>query len=350
MSRVRLDEVSKTYRRGGSPVCALREISLDVADGELVAILGPSGCGKTTLLRVVAGLEHPEAGAIWFADRDVTAIPAERRGAGFVFQSAALYPHLSVFENIAFGPRAHRASAQIVDASVRASARRMRVDESLWPHRPRQLSGGQQQRVALARAVALEPEVLLLDEPLSALDARLRAELRVELSRVHEATGATTLFVTHDQTEALALGHRVAVLRDGRLEQIGSPRELYDAPVSTFVAGFIGTPPMSFVRGTIAGERFVAPGGFSFVASGALPGPATAGIRAVDATLGGDTARGSVRAVEDFGAEAFAYVDGEFGTLAVCCPRGALPHLGDDVGVAIDAARVHLFDVDGRRK
>ena len=348
MSRVRLDGVSKTYRRGGSFVHALREISLDVADGELLAILGPSGCGKTTLLRVVAGLEHPEAGSLWLGERDVTSLPAERRSAGFVFQSAALYPHLSVFENIAFGPRAHRSTAHAVDATVRTASRRMRVDEALWPHRPRQLSGGQQQRVALARALALEPEVLLLDEPLSALDARLRAELRVELSRVHEATRATTLFVTHDQTEALALGQRVALMNEGQLEQIGVPRELYDSPASMFVAAFIGTPPMAFVKGTIEDGRFAAPGGLVLSVNGEERGSVVAGIRAADVVLGGDAARGTVSAVEDLGVESFAYVDGEFGSLVARCERGTLPRLGEQVGLSIDGARVHLFDVDGR--
>ena len=336
MSRVRLDAVSKTFRRGDSIVEALCGVSLEVADGELVAILGPSGCGKTTLLRLVAGLEHPSSGSIRFDERDVTRMKAERRNVGFVFQSAALYPHLSIFDNIAFGPRARGKRGPAVEATVATASRRMRVDEHLFVHRPRQLSGGQQQRVALARALAVEPEVLLLDEPLAALDAPLRAELRVELARLHDATNATTLFVTHDQSEALALGHRVAVMNAGRLEQVGAPRELYEAPANTFVAAFVGTPPMAFVPASVFPK-------------GAGRDAVTAGVRARDVSLGGEDLRGSVRAIEDLGEDVLAYVDGAFGTLAAWCGRGVVPRIGDEVGLAIDSSRVHFFDAAGLR-
>ncbi len=349
MARVRLRGASKTYRRGSAPVFALRDVSLDVADGELLAILGPSGCGKTTLLRAVAGLERLDAGAIYFDDSDVTELPTERRNVGFVFQSPALYPHLSIYDNIAFGPRARHAPSEIVETKVRSSARRMHVDASLLLDRPRELSGGQRQRVALARALANEPAVLLLDEPLSSLDARLRAELRVELSRIHEATGATTLFVTHDQAEALALGHRVAILRDGSIEQIGNARELYDAPLNTFVAHFIGTPPMTLVEGEIADGCFLAPGDLRFRVEHVPAGPAIAGFRPGDVRVSPDGGvRGVVRAVEDLGAEAFAYVDGPYGTLVARHPRRPLPNLGEEVGLELDPGRAHFFDAHGR--
>jgi multiple sugar transport system ATP-binding protein len=353
MARVRLAEVSKTYRRGTAPVFALRGLTLEVAEGELLAVVGPSGCGKTSLLRTVAGLERPDSGNVYFGDRDVTRLPPERRAVGFVFQRPALYPHASIYDNIAFGPRARRVAAGETEARVRAAAARMRVDDELLAQRPRELSGGQQQRVALARALAIDPDVLLLDEPLSGLDAQLRAELRVELARVHNATGATTLFVTHDQSEALSLGQRVAVMRDGSIEQLGAPRELYDTPLNSFVAGFIGTPSMALLKGSIGAGRFVADGGGLACASGAqIPGAATAGFRAEHVALDPQgEVRGIVRVVEDIGSDGYAYVEGTYGALVARLgadePR---PHSGDSVNLTLDAARAHFFDSGGARR
>jgi len=349
MARLRLADISKTYRRGTAPVFALRDVTLDVAEGEILAIVGPSGCGKTTLLRVVAGLVRSDAGSVLFDDDEVGELPPERRGVGFVFQHSALYPHMSIYENIAFGPRARRISAASIRTSVLESARQMRVDEQLLPHFPRELSGGQRQRVALARALVTQPAVLLLDEPLSALDAQLRLELRLELARIHDATGATTLFVTHDQSEALSLGRRVAVMRDGRIEQIGKPRELYDSPANTFVARFVGAPPMALFEGTIADGRFTAARGFSFAVGSAAPGAAIAGFRASDVRLADDgEIRGVVRAVEDLGAESYAYVDGDFGTLVVRVAQP--PKAGERVALQLDPSRAKLFDADGKRR
>jgi ABC-type sugar transport system ATPase subunit len=354
VARVRLAEISKTYRRGKAPVLALSDLSLEVAEGELLAVVGPSGCGKTTLLRIVAGLEHPDRGSVHIGERDVTAIPPERRSVGFVFQRPALYPHVSIHGNIAFGARARRiGGASEIETRVRSAARRMRVDESLLAHKPRELSGGQQQRVALARALAIDPEVFLLDEPLSGLDAQLRAELRVELARVHNEIGATTLFVTHDQSEALSLGQRVAVLNGGRIEQLGAPRELYDAPANTFVAAFIGTPSMALVKGTIGNGRFVsADGGVSFACGTQAAGAVTAGFRAEQVALdaAGDV-RGLVRAVEDLGSDAYVYVDGSFGTLvARLHPAQAAPRAGDSVVLRLEPAAAHFFDSAGARR
>jgi ABC-type sugar transport system ATPase subunit len=353
MARVRLAEVSKAYRRGTAPVFALRELSLDIAEGELLAVVGPSGCGKTTLLRTVAGLERPDSGRVSFGERDVTELPPERRAAGYVFQRPALYPHLSIYDNIAFGLRARRTERSKIDSRVRAAAARMRVDEGLLEQRPREISGGQQQRVALARALAIDPDIFLLDEPLSGLDAQLRAELRVELARIHNAIGSTTLFVTHDQSEALSLGERVAVVNDGRIEQLGTPRELYDAPVNTFVAGFIGTPPMALLNGSIGDGRFVAEGGGLAFASGAQAlGAAIAGLRAEDVVLdptGG--VRGVVRVVEDIGSDCYVYVGGPFGALvARLRPDETPPHAGESVNLRLAAARAHFFDGAGLRR
>jgi putative spermidine/putrescine transport system ATP-binding protein len=238
------------HRQFGATV-ALDGLDLTVEPGELVALLGPSGCGKTTALRCVAGFEHPDAGAVLIDGKDITAVPASRRETGMVFQSYSLFPNLSALDNVAFGLRVRR---------VRTGERRARAQELLelvglptqagrYPH---QLSGGQQQRVALARALAVEPRVLLLDEPLSALDAKVRVQLREEIRRLQLSLGITTVFVTHDQEEALSIADRVAVLKDGRLEQVAEPATLYDRPTTAFVAEFVGT--MNHVPGRISGS------------------------------------------------------------------------------------------------
>jgi ABC-type sugar transport system ATPase subunit len=225
-------------------------VDLAVEPGELVAVLGASGSGKSTLLRAIAGLEPADAGRVLIDGRDQADVPPPERGVAMVFQSFALFPHLSVERNIGFGLRARREP----DAAerVRAAARIVRLD-GLLDRRPAELSGGERQRVALARALAARPRVLLLDEPLSNLDAQLRASTRTEIRRLQEQTGVTTLHVTHDQDEALALGHRVAVLRDGRVEQVGTPDEVWERPASTWVAQFVGTPPMNLVYAPLAG-------------------------------------------------------------------------------------------------
>jgi ABC-type sugar transport system ATPase subunit len=227
---------------------ALRGVDLAVGPGELVAVLGPSGSGKSTLLRAIAGLEPADAGRVLIDGADQAAVPPARRGVAMVFQSFALFPHLSVERNIAFGLRARGEST----AAVLETARSLRLD-ALLDRRPGELSGGERQRVALARALVAGPRVLLLDEPLSNLDAQLRASARTEIRRVQERTGVTTLHVTHDQDEALALGHRVAVLREGRVVQVGTPDELWDRPASTWIARFVGTPPMNVLRAPVVG-------------------------------------------------------------------------------------------------
>lgn len=236
---IRVEEVRKSFAR----YPALNDVSLDVRPGELLALLGPSGSGKTTLLRLIAGLDFPEAGAIRFDGDDVTFAAAAQRGVGFVFQQYALFRHMTVAQNISFGldvrKRLLRPTPAVRKARVEELLKLVELD-GLGGRRPAQLSGGQRQRVALARALAVEPRVLLLDEPFGALDATVRKSLRRELRRIHAATGVTTLFVTHDQDEALELADRVAVLNKGRIEQVGTPSEVYVAPASAFVAGFVG--------------------------------------------------------------------------------------------------------------
>jgi len=264
-------QLSKRYR----DVAALDAVDLDIASGELVALLGPSGSGKTTLLRVIAGLLHADRGQVLFGDRDATGLSLRERNVGFVFQHYALFRHMTVAENIAFGlrsrPRARRPDKATIARRVDELLGLIQLAE-LGQRYPEQLSGGQRQRVALARALAIDPTVLLLDEPFGALDAKVRVDLRRWLRRLHEQTGQTTLFVTHDQEEALELADRVVVLREGRIEQVGTPDEIYSAPASEYVFDFIGRA--SVVDGRVEAGRFLADGGFALDADDVADGPA----------------------------------------------------------------------------
>ncbi len=247
MARLALQHVAKHYP--GGP-WALRDVNLEVADGELVVVLGPSGCGKTTLLRLVAGLEEPTEGAILLGDRPVQGVPARERDVAMTFQTPALYPHLTVADNIGFSLRMRGVPQPAIRQRVGEAARLLGI-ESLLGRLPRELSGGEAQRVALGRALVRRPACYLFDEPLAAVDARLRAELRTALKRLHHHQPTTTLYVTHDQEEALALGQRIAVMQQGQVLQVGTPQEVYQRPANRFVAAFLGSPPMNFLAGTI---------------------------------------------------------------------------------------------------
>jgi ABC-type sugar transport system ATPase subunit len=254
MPGVSLEEVSKSF---STETVAVEELSLDIADGEFMILVGPSGCGKTTALRMVAGLEKPTSGVIRIGDRVVNEISARDRDIAMVFQNYALYPHMSVYKNLAFGLRQQRTPKQEIDRRVRQVAAMLGL-EPLLKRRPAQLSGGQRQRVAMGRALVREPKVFLLDEPLSNLDAKLRVQMRAELKRLHGRLGVTTIYVTHDQVEAMTLGDRIAVMSDGKLQQLGPPQEVYDTPANVFVAGFIGSPPMNLLRGVVRDGRVTA--------------------------------------------------------------------------------------------
>jgi multiple sugar transport system ATP-binding protein len=247
MGNIVFEDVWKVYRNG---IQALRSLSLEIEHGQLFVFLGPSGCGKTTLLRLVAGLESLTAGRISIAGRDVSDKSPKERNVAMVFQNYALYPHMTVYDNIAFGVRSRRVKKTELDRRVRSIAAILEL-EPLLKKRPGALSGGQQQRVAMGRAIVRDPEAFLLDEPLASLDVRLRAELRGEVARLQREMGVTTLYVTHDQTEAMTLGDRIGVLRNGVLQQVASPSELYRNPRSLFVAGFIGSPPMNLAEATV---------------------------------------------------------------------------------------------------
>ena len=242
MAEIRIENVSKVF----SGVPAVNDVSLTIKDREFMVLLGPSGCGKTTLLRLIAGFEVPDQGSIYIGDRDVTGDAPGRRGISMVFQSYALFPHLTVFENVAFGLRMHHVANEDLRRRVERSAGLMQIGDYLKRY-PSQLSGGQRQRVAVARALVMEPAVILMDEPLSNLDALLRQHMRAELKRLLQEVETTTVYVTHDQIEALSMGDRTAVMRSGRVLQCASPMDVYDRPADPFVAGFIGTPPMNML-------------------------------------------------------------------------------------------------------
>jgi len=257
--RVRFEKVGKRFGAHR----ALREIDLDIEPGECLVLLGPSGCGKTTLLRLLAGLEDADSGRILIGDRDVAEVRPADRDVAMVFQNYALYPHLSVFENIAFPLRARRTAPDELDRRVRAAMARMELTP-LVDRKPSQLSGGQQQRVALARALVRNPAVYLMDEPLSNLDAQLRLQTRTELRRLQQELRTTTVYVTHDQSEAMTLGDRIALLRDGAIEQVGAPLDLYRRPASRFVAAFLGSPPINIWPAVIRADGVLAAAGVAF--------------------------------------------------------------------------------------
>jgi multiple sugar transport system ATP-binding protein len=247
VAQVAFDHVRKVYPDG---TVAVQDLSLEISDGDLMVLVGPSGCGKTTALRMIAGLEEITAGEVRIGEEVVNGLPPRDRDVAMVFQNYALYPHKSVYDNLAFPLRLRGLSKSEIDERVKRIARVLELEEQL-PRRPRQLSGGQRQRVAMGRALIREPQAFLMDEPLSNLDAKLRTQMRAEISLLHKELGVTTVYVTHDQVEAMTLGQRVAVLRKGELQQVAEPQELYTRPTNLFVAGFIGSPAMNFFEGRI---------------------------------------------------------------------------------------------------
>jgi ABC-type sugar transport system ATPase subunit len=309
-----------------STAYALRGVDLTVRAGELMAVLGPSGSGKSTLLRAIAGLEPIDAGRVLIDDADQADVPPPRRGVAMVFQSFALFPHLSVERNIAFGLRARgETTAHVLD-----TARSLGL-EGLLDRRPGELSGGERQRVALARALVANPRVLLLDEPLSNLDAQLRAGARVEVRRMQERTGVTTLHVTHDQDEALALGHRVAVLHEGRVVQVGTPDELWERPASTWIARFVGTPPMNVLRAPVPGLE--------------VAGEGLVGFRAEDAVVRPGDSSIVFELAERVGAQRLWHLRAADDAVVVRAPDGAEPPpRGTTMRVTVPAAAVRRFD------
>jgi multiple sugar transport system ATP-binding protein len=251
MAKIVLDGVTKVF---GSDVVAVNDVSLEIGDGEFMVLVGPSGCGKSTILRILAGLEEVTAGEIEIGDRQVTDLPPKERDIAMVFQNYALYPHMTVAQNLGFGLKLRKTPKPELRDRVESVAKILELDP-LMERKPAELSGGQRQRVAMGRAMVREPLAFLMDEPLSNLDAKLRVQMRAQLTRLHERLGTTTVYVTHDQVEAMTLGHRVAVLRDGILQQVDTPQILYNHPANLFVAAFIGSPPMNLVNAEVRGDR-----------------------------------------------------------------------------------------------
>ena len=354
MASITLEHVGKAYANGH---VAAHDLNLAVLQGELMVLVGPSGSGKSTVLRLIAGLEHPTSGRILIDDEEVTAVPPERRDLAMVFQSYALYPHKSVRENLAFGLRVRRVPPAEIRDRVRQTAATLGI-ASLLDRKPAQLSGGQRQRVALGRAIVREPRAFLLDEPLSNLDPLLRVDTRTELALLHRRLGATMVHVTHDQEEAMTLGTRVAIMRDGRLEQVGTPLETFQRPANVFVATFLGSPAMNIWQCACtrspAGTHVTCPG-LAFDLDGddeRWPDrePVLVGVRPydIDLTTPGDAdAVGCVEVVEPLGATTVLHVRiaGASGRpVRVVVPADRTPALDDQVALRIRRDRVHVFD------
>ncbi|KXK54484.1 MAG: ABC transporter ATP-binding protein [Chloroflexi bacterium] len=335
-------------------VTAVADVSLDIRDGEFVAFLGPSGCGKTTTLLMLAGIYKPTDGTITFGERIVNLVPPRERNIGMVFQSYALYPHMTVFGNIAYPLKLKNVSRADQQERVKRVADVMGIGE-LLDRKPAQLSGGQQQRVALGRALVKEPDILLFDEPLSNLDARLRLTMRAEIKALQKRLGITSVYVTHDQVEALTMADRIAVMNKGRLEAYATPEDLYDHPRTTFIANFVGNPPINMVDVELAQENgqvvarcaaFTVPLDSERVRKAVAHGrKLTMGIRAEDITLGDDAAlTGEVYAVEPLGREDMLDVRiGAESFFALATPQQRM-RAGDRIGLHIDAERLQFFD------
>ena len=348
MTGVTLQNVVKRY--GDAQV--IHGVDLTVEDGEFCVFVGPSGCGKSTLLRMVAGLEETSEGAIRIGSRDVTHADPSERGVAMVFQTYALYPHMSVAENMGFGLKMTGHPKAEIASKVAEAARILKLEEYLG-RKPKALSGGQRQRVAIGRAIVRGPEVFLFDEPLSNLDAELRVEMRVEIARLHREIGATMIYVTHDQVEAMTLADKIVVLRKGKVEQVGKPLELYHNPDNRFVAGFIGSPAMNFVSGTVGEGGVEAAGLAGRVGTGVrMPasGKVTVGLRPQHLrVLDGATHR--VDMTEALGGVSFIHVSAPSGEKLVIEAKGdVIPASGSMVGIAFDASDALLFDeVSGLR-
>lgn len=350
MARVRLQNLAKRF----GPTEVIRNVDLDIADGEFVVFVGPSGCGKSTLLRLIAGLEQATSGAIYIGDDDVTALPPAKRGVSMVFQSYALYPHMDAYRNIAFGLRLPDASAEGVDQRVRRVAEKLQIS-NLLHRRPRELSGGQRQRVAIARAIVREPRVFLFDEPLSNLDAALRAQTRLEIARLHDELSSTMIYVTHDQQEAMTLADRIALLNKGRIEQVGSPTDLYRQPATRFVAGFLGSPAMNFLPANVSGGEALLSTGERLSINTQHSGPADIGVRPEALSQAHQGGPGTVQArvlhVEDLGDSRLLHASLSDGTVMAVRYFGetATPSKGERTAFRLDPNHLYLFGQDGRR-
>ena len=358
MANVKMESIYKQF--GNTEV--IHGVDLEVDDNEFVVLVGPSGCGKSTLLRLIAGLEDVTSGEIKIDGVRVDYLPPAKRGIAMVFQSYALYPHMNVYQNMSFGLRLAKTAKQIVDQKVRDAAEVLQITE-LLERKPKELSGGQRQRVAIGRAIVRDPKVFLFDEPLSNLDAKLRVQMRIELTKLHRELNATMIYVTHDQVEAMTMADKIVVLRDGYVEQVGAPLDLYHNPANMFVAGFIGSPAMNFMDGKIAG---ISDNNVEFELDNSQkmqvhcsPGeemttgePLSVGIRPehLELTENGDTKlQGEVFAVERLGGETYLYVNTENNKeLTVHATGDKVVGVGDLVSIGFSSKNCHLFNGQGK--
>ena len=358
MAEVKMESIYKQF--GNTEV--IHGVDLEVDDNEFVVLVGPSGCGKSTLLRLIAGLEDVTSGEIEIDGVRVDYLPPAKRGIAMVFQSYALYPHMNVYQNMSFGLRLAKTDKQIVDQKVRDAAEILQITE-LLERKPKELSGGQRQRVAIGRAIVRDPKVFLFDEPLSNLDAKLRVQMRLELTKLHRELNATMVYVTHDQVEAMTMADKIVVLRDGYVEQVGAPLDLYHNPANLFVAGFIGSPAMNFLSGKISGisdqtiefelnnqqkiQIPCQPGEQAKAGSSAK-----AGVRPEHLELTGDSdaiLRGKVFAVERLGGETYLYVQTEdYKELTVHASGDKVINVDDLVSIGFSMEDCHLFNGQGQ--
>jgi multiple sugar transport system ATP-binding protein len=348
MASVTLSAVRKNY----ASLEVIHGVDLEIRSGEFMVLVGPSGCGKSTLLRMIAGLEEITDGTIAIGDRVVNDVPASQRNLSMVFQSYALYPHMSVRKNLAFGLTNLRMPRPEIERRVDEAARILQIGE-LMERKPRQLSGGQKQRVAIGRAIVREPQLFLFDEPLSNLDAELRVQMRVELAGLYNRLGTTMIYVTHDQVEAMTMATRICVLNAGNIEQVGTPFELYNFPRNRFVATFIGSPKMNMLDATLSGGTATLADFGALRIDAAESGPITVGIRPEQIALGpsGDaTVRGEIALREYLGSEVFLHVRLPSGrTVMVKAPGNETLQTGQPVDISITAANAHYFDAKGQR-
>jgi len=344
MATVELRNVKKSYGK----THVIHGVSTAIAKGEFVVIVGPSGCGKSTLLRMVAGLEEISDGEILIDGRVVNALEPKDRDIAMVFQNYALYPHMRVYDNMAYGLRIRGLTKEEIDQRVREAAKILELDE-LLDRKPRQLSGGQRQRVAMGRAIVRHPKVFLFDEPLSNLDAKLRVQMRLELQKLHRRLGVTSLYVTHDQVEAMTLGQRIIVMNAGRAEQIGTPNDVYHHPATTFVAGFIGSPPMNLLRGRVSADGHRLDTDLGTIA---LPAPSSAlagreailGLRPETLTIGGTQFRVEIEMIEALGADHLIHARIGKQSLVARTSDDVRAAAGEQIGLGFPADAAHWFD------
>jgi multiple sugar transport system ATP-binding protein len=349
MASIGIDAVRKAY----GTLAVIHGVSVDIADGEFVTLVGPSGCGKSTLLRMIAGLESITGGEISIGGRVVNDLAPKERDIAMVFQSYALYPHMTVAENMGFSLRLRKAPKSEFDEKVHRAAGILGL-EKLLDRYPKQLSGGQRQRVAMGRAIVRDPAVFLFDEPLSNLDAKLRVQMRAEIKALHQKLNTTTVYVTHDQIEAMTMADRIVVMHDGVVEQVGPPLELYDRPVNMFVAGFLGSPAMNFLSATVtSGGRIAELGdGFRLDLGRVVPvvGPVVLGVRPEHIVVGSEGVSATVSLVEPTGSETHLVVDLAGQAVVAVLKERLSARPGDAVKLHIDPALLHVFDpTSGRR-